>query len=56
MSNHDVINGLQPAAVWKHFADLSSIPRRSKHEEKAASHVLNVAAHLGLAATRDAAT
>jgi|KBSSwiS6_1023812.scaffolds.fasta_scaffold02954_2 dipeptidase D len=55
MSNHDVINGLQPAAVWKHFADLSSIPRRSKHEEKAASHVLNVAAHLGLAATRDAA-
>src|SRR5262245_35703825 len=55
MSNHDAIKGLQPVAVWKHFAELSSIPRRSKHEEKAAGHVLSVAARLGLAATRDAA-
>jgi len=50
MSNHDAIKGLQPVAVWKHFAELSSIPRRSKHEEQAAAHVLNVAARLRLAA------
>src|SRR5262245_34418096 len=55
MSNHDAIKGLQPVAVWKHFAALSSIPRRSKHEERAAGHVMNVAAGLGLAARQDGA-
>ena len=48
MSNRDVISGLQPAAVWTHFAELATIPRPSKHEPNAADYVLGVATRVGL--------
>jgi dipeptidase D len=49
----DAIAGLEPALLWKHFADLSRIPRCSKHEEKAAAHVIAVAKRLGLRWAQD---
>ena len=35
--------GLEPAAVWRHFADLNAIPRPSFHEHAAAAYVRAVA-------------
>ena len=29
-----VIDGLKPEIVWKHFENITKIPRPSKHEEK----------------------
>ena len=29
-----VIEGLKPEIVWKHFENITKIPRPSKHEEK----------------------
>ena len=31
--------GLEPAVVWTEFAELSAIPRRSKHEQAVREHV-----------------
>jgi hypothetical protein len=28
------VEGMEPSSVWKFFADLSQLPRPSKHEEK----------------------
>ena len=47
------IEGLKPALVWKYFAEISLIPRPSKHEEKIARHVLDAAKKLGLEAKQD---
>ncbi len=47
------IEGLKPAALWKHFADLSRVPRGSKHEEKAAAFVIGHAKRLGLEWAQD---
>jgi dipeptidase D len=52
MSN--AIDGLEPAPVWKHFADLAKIPRCSKHEEAAAAFVIGHAKRLGLEYRQDA--
>jgi dipeptidase D len=49
------IDGLEPALVWKNFAEFSRIPRCSKHEEAAAAFVLRKAKGLGLKARQDAA-
>src|SRR5436190_9315291 len=54
MSNHNIVEGLEPQSVWKYFADLSSIPRCSKHETAAGDFVRQVADRLGLEAERDA--
>jgi dipeptidase D len=51
MSN--AIEGLKPAGVWKYFAEISAIPRPSKHEEKIAAYVLATAKKLGLQAQKD---
>ena len=47
------IQGLKPAGVWKYFAEISEIPRPSKHEEKIAAYVLATAKKLGLEAKQD---
>lgn len=47
------IQGLKPEAVWHYFAELSAIPRPSKHEEAAAAYVVKTAKALGLECTRD---
>ncbi len=46
---------LDPRALWRHFADLTRIPRPSKNEEAAAAYVVEQARARGLEASRDAA-
>ncbi len=53
MSN--AIDGLKPAGLWKAFAELSKIPRPSKHEAAAAAFVVATAKKLGLECAQDAA-
>jgi dipeptidase D len=55
MSSADAIAGLEPAALWKRFAELSLIPRESKRERAAGDWVVRVARELGLEHHRDAA-
>jgi dipeptidase D len=45
---------LEPHALWQHFDDLLTIPRPSKHEEKARGYVIAVAERKGLAHREDA--
>lgn len=45
---------LEPAAVWREFAALTAIPRRSKHEAAVRAHVVGRLAGLGLSARVDA--
>lgn len=45
---------LEPHALWKHFDDLLTIPRPSKHEEKARAYVIGVAERKGLRHREDA--
>lgn len=47
------IEGLQPSLVWKYFAEISRIPRCSKHEEKIARYVIDTAKRLGLSSKQD---
>lgn len=47
--------GLEPAAVWKHFGALLSIPRPSGSEGAAADYIVKVAEGLGLGWKRDGA-
>lgn len=47
------IEGLKPELVWKYFAEISRIPRPSKHEEAMTKFVLDTAKKLGLAAKAD---
>jgi dipeptidase D len=49
------IDGLKPAGLWKYFAELSRIPRPSKHEAAAAAFVIDTAKKLGLTWAQDAA-
>jgi dipeptidase D len=51
MSN--AIDGLQPALVWKYFAEISRIPRGSKNEKAIAEYVIDTAKRLGLTAKQD---
>ena len=53
MSN-SAVDGLEPATLWKYFAELSRIPRESKHERAAGDYVVRVAKELGLVHARDA--
>jgi dipeptidase D len=53
MSN--AIDGLKPAGLWKYFAELSKIPRPSKHEAAAAAFVVDTAKKLGLEWAQDPA-
>jgi len=47
------IEGLKPALVWKYFAEIATVPRGSKHEEKITKYVLATAKRLGLQAKAD---
>lgn len=38
-ANLAAVANLEPAAVWRYFAELSAVPRPSKHEEQARAHV-----------------
>jgi len=49
------IDGLKPAGLWKAFAELSKIPRPSKHEAAAAAYVVQQARKLGLECVQDEA-
>jgi dipeptidase D len=51
----DAIAGLKPEGVWKYFAEISNIPRCSKHEQQISDYVMGVAKKLGLEAKRDRA-
>jgi len=46
---------LQPASVWKHFMDLTKIPRPSGHEQKIIDHIMKFADSLGLETIKDKA-
>jgi dipeptidase D len=47
------IHGLDPKLLWRYFAELSAIPRCSKHEEKATAYIMSVAKKLRLEARAD---
>ncbi len=47
------IEGLEPALLWKYFAELSRIPRESKNEAAAGRYVAKVAKELGLSYKQD---
>ncbi len=47
------IIALEPAAVWRSFADLNEIPRPSKKEEKVIRFMLNFGRSLGLETSED---
>ena len=51
----DVFNGLQPEAVWRHFATLCRIPRASKQEAALRAELRSWATERGLAAAVDPA-
>ncbi|HZP49381.1 MAG TPA: aminoacyl-histidine dipeptidase [Vicinamibacterales bacterium] len=51
----DALDGLTPVPVWKYFAELSRIPRCSKHEAAASRFIVDTAARLGLSAVADRA-
>ena len=49
------LSALQPALVWKHFAEIVRIPRPSSHEEQIRRYVLDFARSLGLECREDEA-
>lgn len=44
---------LKPESLWKYFEEITKIPRCSKHEEKIAEYVVDVAKKLGHEVERD---
>lgn len=48
------IETLEPAAVWRFFAGISSVPHPSKKEERIRQHTRDVAQELGFAVREDA--
>ena len=50
-----IIDGLKPELVWKHFEDITKIPRPSKHEERILEYLKNFANEKGLWVVEDAA-
>jgi len=39
----NILSGLKPEAIWKHFEEICEIPHPSKHELKMAEYVINFA-------------
>ncbi|HUU83642.1 MAG TPA: beta-Ala-His dipeptidase [Phycisphaerae bacterium] len=52
-SNLKVVEGLEPAGVWRLFAGMADVPRPSKHEEKIREHVRRTAEGMGFAVRQD---
>lgn len=50
--NTEIYN-LEPKSLWKNFADLNSVPRPSKKEEKVIEFMLNFGKKLGLETFKD---
>ena len=50
-----MLGNLEPKIVWKYFEEICSIPRCSKHEEKIAEYIAEVARKNGLEVQRDEA-
>ncbi len=48
-----MLENLEPKIVWKYFEEICKIPRCSKHEEKIAEYIVQVAKNLGLEVGRD---
>ena len=46
MSN--ALDGLNPAPLWRNFADLAAVPRGSKNEAAVRAHMVAFASKLGL--------
>jgi dipeptidase D len=55
MSTPDAFAGLEPAALWRHFAALTRIPRPSGREQQAVAYVREWARARGLELRSDAA-
>lgn len=51
----EALRGLEPASVWKHFHDLTQIPRESGNEQAAIAHVVEWAKEHGFICTKDKA-
>ena len=47
------IRSLEPAEVWKNFADLNEVPRPSKKEERVIEFMINFGKGLGLETIKD---
>ena len=47
------VRELQPSDLWNRFADLNSIPRPSKHEEKVCAWIVEWAKEKGLEVEQD---
>ena len=45
---NEVIKGLKPEPVWRHFYNISRIPRCSKHEEGVRAYIIDMAKRLNL--------
>ncbi len=51
--NLRTVKGLEPASVWRFFAEIAGVPRPSKKETKIREHMRNLAAALGLTLHED---
>ncbi|MEW6250845.1 MAG: hypothetical protein AB1716_09370, partial [Planctomycetota bacterium] len=52
-TNAAAVAGLEPAAVWRFFAELAAVPRPSKHEDQIRQHVRCLAERLNLPVRED---
>ncbi len=48
-----MLEDLEPKIVWKYFEEICKIPRCSKHEEKIAEYIMEVAKQHGLEVEKD---
>ncbi|MCD6447659.1 MAG: aminoacyl-histidine dipeptidase [Thermoplasmata archaeon] len=48
-----MLENLEPKVVWKYFEEICKIPRCSKHEEKIAEYIMEVARKHGLEVEKD---
>jgi dipeptidase D len=50
----EAVRGLEPKALWNHFADLNAVPRPSKKEERVIKFMVDFGKSLGLETATDA--
>ena len=53
MINSTVFSGLQPASLWRHFGEITQIPRPSRHEAKMVDYIVSWAAAFSYRVSRD---